>query len=125
VTHRGVTQHYNDITQRHNNVTQRHNDITQRHNDITQRHNNVTQRHRDNFDNKKQLSIPDIIHRFKTLTTKQYINGVKKHGWTPFPGKFWQRNYYEHIIRNDKSLHRIKEYIKNNPLNWEKDNHYK
>ncbi len=150
VTHRGVTQHYNDatqrhndITQRHNNVTQRHNDITQRHNDITQRHNDATQhhndatqrhndvtqrhndatqRHRDNFNNKKQLSIPDIIHRFKTLTTKQYIDGVKKHGWTPFPGKFWQRNYYEHIIRNDKSLHRIREYIKNNPLNWKQDN---
>ena len=33
----------------------------------------------------------------------------------------WQRNYYEHIIRNDESLNRIREYIVNNPLQWELD----
>lgn len=33
----------------------------------------------------------------------------------------WQRNYYEHIIRNDKELYKIIEYIKYNPLNWESD----
>jgi REP element-mobilizing transposase RayT len=33
----------------------------------------------------------------------------------------WQRNYYEHIIRNDKSLQRIREYIEINPLRWETD----
>jgi hypothetical protein len=33
----------------------------------------------------------------------------------------WQRNYYEHIIRNDESFHRIREYIANNPLQWEMD----
>ncbi len=36
----------------------------------------------------------------------------------------WQRNYYEHIIRNDMDLQRIREYIINNPLNWESDKHY-
>lgn len=35
--------------------------------------------------------------------------------------RFWQRNYYEHIIRNDKSLHRIQNYIINNPMQWEED----
>jgi len=33
----------------------------------------------------------------------------------------WQRNYYEHIIRNEASLNRIREYIINNPLSWESD----
>ena len=33
----------------------------------------------------------------------------------------WQRNYYEHIIRNEQSLHRISTYIQNNPANREKD----
>ena len=33
----------------------------------------------------------------------------------------WQRNYYEHIIRNDDFLHRIREYIQNNPARWEYD----
>lgn len=33
----------------------------------------------------------------------------------------WQRNYYEHIIRNDDNLNQIREYIINNPLKWELD----
>lgn len=33
----------------------------------------------------------------------------------------WQRNYYEHIIRNERSLNKIREYILQNPYNWEKD----
>jgi len=49
-----------------------------------------------------------VIQWFKTMTTNEYIRGVKQHGWTPFPGKLWQRNYYEHVIRNEKEmLHRL------------------
>lgn len=70
------------------------------------------------------LTIPDIIHRFKTLTTKRYTDGVKEHGWTPFPGRLWQRNYYEHIIRDEQSYYRISEYIINNPLNWQGDDYF-
>ena len=33
----------------------------------------------------------------------------------------WQRSYYDYIIRNDKSLKRIREYISGNPVNWEQD----
>ncbi len=33
----------------------------------------------------------------------------------------WQRNYYEHIIRNKQSLDEIRQYIVNNPFNWERD----
>ena len=33
----------------------------------------------------------------------------------------WQRNYHEHIIRNEKSLNRIREYILDNPLRWDMD----
>lgn len=67
------------------------------------------------------LSLSDIVHRFKTLTTKKYIDGVKGNNWQPFDGKLWQRNYYEHIIRNEKSLSEIREYIVNNPFSWPKD----
>ncbi len=67
------------------------------------------------------LSLPDVVHRFKTMTTKRYTDGVKQHGWTPFPGKLWQRNYYEHIIRNENDLNRIREYIVNNPPTWKSD----
>ena len=64
------------------------------------------------------LSLPDVVHRFKTLTTKRYADGVKESGWTPFPGRVWQRNYYEHIIRNEDSLNRIRQYILENPAEW-------
>lgn len=55
------------------------------------------------------------------MTTKQYTDGVKQHDWVPFPGKLWQRNYYEHIVRNENELNRIREYIVNNPMQWEFD----
>jgi len=55
------------------------------------------------------------------MTTNEYIRGVKTLGWPPFPGKLWQRNYYEHIIRNDESLDRIRQYIIDNPARWGDD----
>jgi putative transposase len=64
------------------------------------------------------LSLPDIVHRFKTLTTKQYTDGVKRYHWPAFQGRLWQRNYYEHIIRNERALERIRYYIQENPANW-------
>ncbi len=50
------------------------------------------------------------------MTTNEYMRNVKNLKWKPFDGKLWQRNYYEHIIRNEKALYRIRQYIKNNPL---------
>ena len=61
-------------------------------------------------------SLPDVVHRFKTMTTKKYVDGVKLHGWQRFDGKLWQRNYWEHIIRNEQELSRIRYYIENNPM---------
>ena len=70
------------------------------------------------------MSLPDVVHRFKTLTTKRYTDGVKHNGWQPFPGRLWQRNYWEHIVRNERELHHIREYIVNNPAKWESDRLY-
>lgn len=52
------------------------------------------------------------------MTTNEYIRHVKNNGWPPLRGRLWQRNYYEHIIRNEKSLNRIRQYITDNPLRW-------
>jgi len=67
------------------------------------------------------LSLPDVVHRFKTLTTSRYVDGVKQLGWEAFHGRLWQRNYYEHIIRNEESLNRIRRYILDNPGRWSHD----
>ncbi len=70
------------------------------------------------------MSLSDIVHRFKTLTTKQYTDGVKNNDWPRFNRKFWQRNYYEHIIRDENSYYQISEYIQTNPLKWLDDKYY-
>jgi putative transposase len=62
--------------------------------------------------------LGDIIMAFKSITTVAYIQGVKNNNWQRFNRRLWQRNYWEHIIRNRNSFHRISSYIKNNPLNW-------
>ena len=56
-----------------------------------------------------------VVQWFKTMTTNHYIRGVKQNGWKPFDKKIWQRNYWEHIIRNENDYHRISQYIINNP----------
>ena len=70
---------------------------------------------------RQRTTLGEIVQWFKTMTTNEYIRGVKQNGWTPFPSKLWQRNYYEHIIRNENDLDRICEYIFNNPANWAND----
>ncbi|MFK5925447.1 MAG: transposase [Desulfuromusa sp.] len=67
------------------------------------------------------LSLPDVVHRFKSMTTARYRQGVNHHNWPPFPGKLWQRNYYDRIIRNENELHNIRQYIYDNPMQWETD----
>jgi len=67
------------------------------------------------------LSLSDVVHRFKTLTTRRYADGVGENRWPPFHGRLWQRNYYEHVIRNERELDQIREYIATNPLKWALD----
>ena len=69
-----------------------------------------------------RLSLPDVVHRYKSFTTSEYRIGVEQLNWIPFPGKLWHRNYYEHVIRNEKELNQTREYISNNPLQWALDN---
>ncbi|MSQ17392.1 MAG: hypothetical protein EXR54_07490 [Dehalococcoidia bacterium] len=63
-------------------------------------------------------SLPQIMQWFKTMSANDYIRGVGQQGWAPFPGKLWQRNYYEHVIRDDAELSRVREYIASNPAKW-------
>ena len=55
------------------------------------------------------------------MTTNAYIRGVKTQSWESFPGKLWQRNYYERVIRDEQELNTIREYIQNNPAGWDQD----
>lgn len=63
---------------------------------------------------KKIKSLSELIGAFKTTSSKQ----IHKYGLSRFK---WQRSFYDHIIRNEKSLDNIRAYIQNNSLNWELD----
>ena len=71
----------------------------------------------DRIGDDRKLSLPDVMHRFKTMTTKRYVDGVKNSGWERFNKRLWQRNYWERIIMSDRHLKRIRAYIEKNPLN--------
>ena len=65
--------------------------------------------------------LGDVVGAFKSLATAGYIDGVKDKGWPAFRGRLWQRNYYEHVIRDEGALERIRRYVDDNPARWEFD----
>lgn len=71
---------------------------------------------------RKLPTLGDMIGAFKSITTHEYILGVGNKNWPRFSKRLWQRNYYEHIIRDEKDLDRIRNYIQANPANWKKGN---
>ena len=62
-------------------------------------------------------TIGAIVRGYKSSVTKQL-------GIMGFDEKLWQRNYYEHIIRNEQSYNNISKYIINNPAKWQEDKFY-
>ena len=86
-----------------------------------QQHNELNQHE---FQKMIPRSIGSIVKGFKIGVTKWFRNnsvGVNN----DLPLQIWQRNYYEHIIRNEQSYQKISEYIINNPSLWKEDKFYK
>jgi REP element-mobilizing transposase RayT len=64
----------------------------------------------------KRHGLPEIVRAFKSFSARR-INEIRQ-----TPGiSVWQRNYYEHIIRDDADYQRIAEYVMNNPAKWQED----
>jgi hypothetical protein len=61
-------------------------------------------------------TVGNMVAYFKYQSTKR-INAICQTGIK----KIWQRNYYDRIIRNEKSWHFTRQYIRNNPANWDRD----
>lgn len=70
--------------------------------------------------NTKNPTIGGMVGAYKSLVAVDCLKIFKPKNDTRIMGKLWQRNYYEHIIRNEQSFNRISEYIRNNPKNWQK-----
>lgn len=66
-----------------------------------------------------ETTASDVVRWFKSAMFSDYTTGVRQHGWAPYDRQFWQRNYYDHIIRNEREMNRIRQYIEGNPARWE------
>ena len=66
-------------------------------------------------------TVGDIVGSYKSLCVHHCLKWTK--GNTPewILGTLWQRNFWEHIIRNESELDRIREYIRTNPAQWQSD----
>lgn len=62
--------------------------------------------------NRKEVTISKIIKHYKANISRELTYSI------------WQKLFYDHIIRNEKEYLKIKEYIKNNIINWKKDEYF-
>jgi putative transposase len=65
-------------------------------------------------------TIGQIFGAYKSICVKKWSEHQAAH-YLDRSATFWQRNYYEHVIRNERELNSIREYIVYNPMNWEFD----
>ena len=80
----------------------------------------------------RNASVSDIVGAYKSLVANGCLD-IWKLAWVgagftpaqiPTMGKLWQRDFYEHIIRNEQSYETISNYIINNPAKWNEDKFY-
>jgi REP element-mobilizing transposase RayT len=68
----------------------------------------------------RQVALGDVVGAYKSLCVNAWLKVIKSENINT-RAKFWQDNYYEHVIRNEEESDRIRQYIANNPLQWELD----
>jgi len=66
-------------------------------------------------------TLSRVTQAFKSITTNRYAEGVRQSNWLPFERRLWQGSYYDHVIRDDRDLDRIRRYIIENPIRWMND----
>jgi REP element-mobilizing transposase RayT len=72
--------------------------------------------------NRSKMLLSKSIQGFKTAVSKElHEHEIKEERACAFPTIIWQKSYFDHIIRNDESLNKIREYIQINPKMWERD----
>ena len=69
-------------------------------------------------------TVGNIIGAYKSIVANECLALWKSKRPNETMGKLWQRNFFEHIIRDETSLNNIREYIIHNPENWKSDSDY-
>ena len=70
----------------------------------------------DSADGTKLAPLSEVVRGFKTYSARR-VNGMRRMSGNPV----WQRNYYERIIRDDRELQNVRQYIQENPRHWGDD----
>jgi REP element-mobilizing transposase RayT len=70
---------------------------------------------------RRAVDLPKLITGFKIFTTREHRKGSVIGRWQGIEGKLWQKSYFDRVIRNDRELKALREYIANNPLRWHLD----
>ena len=70
-------------------------------------------------------TVGDIVGAYKSLVVNDCLALFKQKNPDEMTGQLWQRNYHEHIIRNEQLYQRISKYIINKPKKWRDDKFYK
>ncbi len=65
---------------------------------------------------RRRHGLPEVVRGFKTFSARR-INSLRGNPGAPV----WQRNYYEHVVRNEEELNRIRQYVRDNPVKWSDD----
>jgi len=113
-----ITDNVDNVGAIHELPRQRQDELPrQRQDELPRQRQDELPRQRQQQQQRRKMLLPKIVGRFKMNSAKK-INQMRN-----TPGiSVWQRNYYEHIIHDEKSLQNIRKYIINNPLQWYYDN---
>ncbi len=65
-------------------------------------------------------TLSKVVGAFKSRAAVDVLRYIKQNNLN-ISGKIWQQSFYDHVIRNDRTLDGVREYIAGNPVNWELD----
>lgn len=66
-------------------------------------------------------ALEDVVAAYKLLTTAKYREGAQTHGWPQPSGELWEQGFHQHLVRNEGTLSRVRQYVHENPAWWEFD----
>lgn len=69
-------------------------------------------------------NLSDVVRWIKNASHRRYGIGVKQSGWQPYQGRLWQKGFHDHIVRGEKELETLRNYIATNVERWEEDTFY-
>ncbi len=65
-------------------------------------------------------TLGNVVGAFKSMVSTEYLKWINQNN-SELSGRLWQRNYYEHVIRGEDQLNRIRQYVISNSVRWEED----